>query len=260
MASKPGLAILHPLKNADGSVAYTAPNGSHKIIAGVNYPVEVPYRSDEIPESTVIEVNLRPHNGVGMVKERHVESIVKQTLQAIVLGNETPRTMLQVTLQIAGVEPDEMLPGGIKEGGQGETYLPVLVGAINASVLGCLDAGVQMRQLVGAALVVIRDDLGELIQSPTVQERKLCQSLHVFGFTSHGKTLLMESEGNFTIDEWTEAHGLARKMVLGLNDNREDDDVQMKGDNLLNESTDVITMMRRALQARVSNDERWRAD
>jgi len=119
--SEPCQAVLHTLANADGSATYIAPNRSYQIVAGVNYPVEVPYRSDEIPESTYIEVNLRPHNGVGMVKERHVEELVKRTLETIILGEETPRAMLQITLQVVSVAADESLPGGVKDGGQGET-------------------------------------------------------------------------------------------------------------------------------------------
>ncbi len=209
--------VLHSLHNADGSATYTAPNNTHTVIAGVNYPVEVPYRSDEIPDSTFIEVNLRPHNGVAMVKERHIESLVKQTLQSIIRTEATPRMILQVTLQIASVEMDEDLPGGVKEGGQGETYLPVLASALNAALLACLDGAVQMKQMAAAVLIGIKQD-GTMVESPRVAERKQCKSLHVFAIAGSGETLLMQSEGPFRLQEWTDTQELARRLVVDMGD------------------------------------------
>lgn len=259
--SEPPEVILHTLSNADGSATYSAPNHGYKIVAGVNYPVEVPFRSDEIPESTFIEVNLRPHNGVGMVKERHVEDLVKRTLQTLVLGEETPRTMLQVTLQVMSVETDESLAGGVKGGGQGETYLDILASAFNAAVLGCLDAGVQMKGVAGAAVIGIARN-GQVIVNPGVAARKECASLHVFGFHSDGKTLLMESEGKFDLESWKYAAQVARIAVLGHinNTNHANGDVAMNGTNDTTGNADVslLDVMRKAMEVRVIKDEQWR--
>ena len=222
--------VLHSLENADGSVTYTSTSGSQTIVAGVDYPTEVPYRSDELPESTFIDVNLRPHNRVGMVKERHVESIIKRILQTLVRVEDTPRTMLQVTLQITSVEADEDLPGGVKEGGQGETYLPTLANAVNASVLGCLDAGVQTKQIAAAVLMGITAD-GSILEHPRVVKAKTCKSLHVFAFSATGETILMESEGPFKMADWTGAHDLAKRLVLE------------------NGEASLLTVMRRAVEA-----------
>lgn len=217
MAKQPAQMVLQPLRNANGSATYTSPNGLHSITAGVNFPVEVPYRSDELPESTLIEVNLRPANGVGMVKERHVESLVKRTLESITRLEQTPRMLLQVTLQVTSAEVDESLPGGIKEGGQGETYLPVLASAINAAVLGCLAAGVQMQQIAGAALIGVGYD-GTCLVSPTVEERKQCRSWHVFAVDGTGNVVLAESEGAFKMQDWTRALEQAQLLVQGAGD------------------------------------------
>lgn len=266
--SEPPQAILHTLGTADGSATYIAPNGGYQIVAGVNYPIDVPYRSDEIPDSTTIEVNLRPHNGVGMVKERHVEELIKRTLGAVVLGQETPRTMLQITLQVVGVEVDESLPGGVKGGGQGETYLDILASAINATVLGCLDAGVHMKTVAGAALVGLGDG-GQPIVSPGILQRKRCTSLHVFCFSSDGRTLLMESEGQFNLTDWKQAELAARSAVVGSVDqslatkvNKQNGDTAMNGmgDTTRDSANCVLDMIRRALEARVIKDESWRQE
>ncbi|EXJ69428.1 uncharacterized protein A1O5_07464 [Cladophialophora psammophila CBS 110553] len=279
--SEPPQAVLHTLLNADGSATYSAPHKSYKVVAGVNYPVEVPYRSDEMPESTLIEVNLRPHNGVGMVKERHVEELIKRTLQAIVLGEETPRTMLQVTLQVVSVESDESLPGGVKGGGQGETYLDLLTSALNAAILGCLDAAVQMRTLAAAALVGISSGNGAVVTNPGVLQRKNCASLHMFAFSKDGRTLLMESEGKFSMESWQQAAHAARLAVLGhsvvtdartvtgTSTNASDVNKHSNGDVAMN-GTDattgnnsvicVLDVIRKAMEARVIKDESWRQD
>ncbi|KAK5453598.1 exosome non-catalytic core subunit rrp46 [Exophiala xenobiotica] len=251
---EPPQAVLHSLVNADGSATYSAPNHGYKIVAGVNYPVEVPYRSDEIPESTFIEVNLRPHNGVSMVKERHVEELIKRTLETIILADETPRTMLQITLQVVSVETDESLPGGIKGGGQ----------AFNASVLGCLDAAVPMRTVAGAVLVGIGSDRHFMV-SPGVVARKKCASLHVFGFDRDGKILLMESEGKFGMGDWKEAEQLARLAVLGsshkTNVNKQNGDVAMNGsDTGGSPAICVLDVVRKAMENRVIKDEAWRQE
>ncbi|EXJ54358.1 hypothetical protein A1O7_09697 [Cladophialophora yegresii CBS 114405] len=270
----PPQATLHTLDNADGSATYSAPHQGYKIVAGVNYPVEVPYRSDELPESTFVEVNLRPHNGVGMVKERHVEDLIKRTLQALVLGDETPRTMLQVTLQVVSVETDESLPGGVKSGGQGETYLDMLASALNAAILGCLDAGVQMRTVTGAAVIGLSRDDGQVVVNPGVVQRQGCSSLHVFAFTQDGKTLLIESEGRFSMDHLKRAEQAARLAVLGQNQGQRannktnasdanklpNGDVAMNGTGHDSAVVSVLDVMRKAMQARVIEDESWRQD
>lgn len=214
MARQQAHVVLHPLGNANGSASFTGPDGATTITAGVNYPVEVPFRSDELPEGTVVEINLRPANGVALIRERHVESLLKRTLQAITRLDQTPRMMLQVTLQITSTEIDETLPGGMKEGGQGETYLPVLAPAINAAVLGCLDAGVEMKQVAGAALIGFGKD-GACLVSPDIEKRKNCRSLHVFAFDGTGDVLLAESEGKCTVEQWARGLEQARLLVCG---------------------------------------------
>jgi exosome complex component RRP46 len=214
MAKQPALLSLRTLRNASGSATYISPNALFTITAGINYPVEVPYRSDELPDSTTVEVNLRPNNSVGLVKERHVESLVKRTLQAMIRLEETPRMMLQVTLQVTDAEQDPSLPGGIKEGSQGETYLPVLCCAVNAAIAGCLDAAVQMDRTAGAALIGI-DSAGTCLASPTAEQRKSCRSLHVFAIDDTGAVVLAESQGQFALSVWTRALELARALVQG---------------------------------------------
>lgn len=247
---------LHTLYSADGSATYQS--NVHTIICGVNYPLEVQYRSKEIPESTYIEVHIRPHNGVAGVRERHVESVVKRVLESIVLGEETPRCMLQATLQVTEVSEDESLPGGVKSGAQGESYLALLAGSINAAVAGCLDAGVQMRSVAGAAIVVVGQS-GKTLLWPDAKQVQRGKSLHVFAFGREGECLLMESEGRFSMDEWETAEGVARHAIMGAVDGKDNGDGDASITDEGNKAdSPILGTMRRAVEARVEKDGRWR--
>lgn len=96
---------LHPLHRAGGSATYTSPNG-YSILAAVNGPVEV-QRRDELPEEAHIEVNVRPHDGVGQVKERHLELIIANLLRDVIFVQMFPRQMVQLTVQILKVPMDD---------------------------------------------------------------------------------------------------------------------------------------------------------
>lgn len=211
------------------------------------------FRSKELPEDTYIEVILIPHNAVSQVKERHVEEVVRRVLKSIVRGEETPRCMLQCTLQVTDAEVDESLPGGVKGPGQGGSYLEMLAGAVNCAVAGCLDGGVQMRSVAGAVVVAVMKD-GRVRVWPTLKERKLARSLHVFAFNTDGDCLLMESEGSFEVEEWERAGEAARRVVTGSGTDA-DVDVDMNED-----TQSLLDVMRRAVEARVEKDGSWKDD
>lgn len=253
----PAKMIMHNLNNSDGSALYTSPNGTHVLQSTVHYPLEVPFRSDEIPNDTYIEVSIRPHNSVAMVKERHLEQIVGRVLKSVILGEETPRCMLQVTIQVMQMESDQSLPGGVKGGGQGEGYLDTLVGAVNVSSMGCLDGGVQMKGLVGAVLVGVVDEQ-QTILSPNVGQRKGCRSLHTFAFTSRGECVLMESEGRFHLDDWTRAENVARKAVCGDQSTLAgpNGDIEMANEDAHTQS--LFQSLRQSVEERMARDQRWK--
>lgn len=97
--------LMHPCYRADGSATYTSPNG-YSVLAAVNGPVEV-QRREELPEEAHIEVNVRPNEGVGQVKERHLETVIANTLRDVIYTEMFPRQMVQVTLQITKVPVDD---------------------------------------------------------------------------------------------------------------------------------------------------------
>ncbi len=236
---------LHPLTRPDGSATYIHAPTNTTILCGVNFPIEAPARFS-LPEECYIEVNIRPAAGVGQVRERHLETLVADTLRAVILGEMYPRCMLQLTLQV--------ISDGAK-GGQGESYLPLLAGLVNAAVSGCLDAGVGMRGTVGAVtLVVTRNDEAKVAESAA--ELKAARSMHVLAFNSERELVLVESEGRCSLEEWEEVEELGRRTCLGKRPGRGSDDVDMEVEGDTKAMQDVL---RAAVETRVMADERWRA-
>lgn len=86
------------LHKTDGSATFSQ-NG-YTIIGAVNGPIEV-QRRDELPEEAAIDVIVRPAAGVASTREKLLESIIERTLRQIILINNFPRTLIQVTLQVA---------------------------------------------------------------------------------------------------------------------------------------------------------------
>jgi exosome complex component RRP46 len=121
--SKPAvsLSLLH---RADGSAAYV--DDEYNIICAVNGPIEV-QRRDEIPNEAALEINIRPASGTGCehcpnlispadpillciaaksepaTKERHFETVIQKTLRQIILVQNFPRSLIQLTFQIISV-------------------------------------------------------------------------------------------------------------------------------------------------------------
>lgn len=235
---------LHPLHRASGSATYTSPASNLTILSAVNFPLEVPRRSDELPTSLLIEVNVRPHDGVGMVKERHLEELVRKTLQAVVLVEDYPRCLMQVGLQVLRAERTAEEGSSVSDGYQG-----VLCGLLNATSLGALDAAVGMKEVFVAVLVGVKRT-GEVVTEPGMKDRSSCRSLHVFCFGGKSGLLLCESEGRFDMDEWEKAQTSAKQICLGLGS-----DVEMNG-SLTGQT--LLQSVRGKLEQRVVTDQRWR--
>ena len=103
-ASTDPVALLSHLHKTDGSATFSQ-NG-YTIIGAVNGPIEV-QRRDELPEEAAIDVIVRPAAGVGSTREKQLESIIEKTLRQIILINNFPRTLIQVTLQLTSSPGNE---------------------------------------------------------------------------------------------------------------------------------------------------------
>lgn len=117
-------AVLSPLPKADGSATYSY--AGYTITASANGPVEAQKR-DEHPYEALVDVVVRPASGVGGefswhtanqtrkqmlmsyigTRERHLESLLQQSLRQLILVKDFPRCVVQIVLQITATPTNE---------------------------------------------------------------------------------------------------------------------------------------------------------
>ncbi|KAF1982435.1 hypothetical protein K402DRAFT_424543 [Aulographum hederae CBS 113979] len=209
-------ATLGPLCS-DGSATYTSPEG-YTITGAVNGPIEV-QRRDELPEEATIEVNIRPANGVGTTRERHLESLLHSTLRSIILTHTFPRTLIQLTLQIVST-PDKMGYGGSRYLNLSSS-LPLLPSLLQTALLTLLSGAIPLRTTYTSTLLAV-SPAPSPSEKPTIHTSLItpqclasATSLHVFTFTPAGDLLLAESEGSFDIETWERVYERAEAVCIG---------------------------------------------
>lgn len=96
---------------------------------------------------------------------------------------------------------------------------------------------------------------GTLVVDPSVQQIKLASSIHVLAFSSHGDLLVVESEGNFTIDTWEQVHQKAMLICHGgKGEEIESDDVSMNADDL----PKLESVLKDTVERKVAKEQRWK--
>ncbi len=72
------------------------------------------------------------------------------------------------------------------------------------------------------ATLVAVEPKGTITTDPSPQELRSASSIHVFAFSSLGDLLVVESEGDFSMEIWDEVHGRAFMVCHGKD--RDDSD------------------------------------
>lgn len=107
------------------------------------------------------------------------------------------------------------------------------------------------------ATLVAVDLNGALIMQPSVKQINLASSIHVVAFSSHGDLLVVESEGEFTIDEWDKVHQNARLTCQGEErDESGSEDVSMK----VADVSELGNVLKEAVERKVAKEQRWKKD
>lgn len=105
------------------------------------------------------------------------------------------------------------------------------------------------------ATLVATNSVGTLAIDPSVQQIKLASSIHVLAFSSHGDLLVVESEGNFTIDTWEEVHRRAKLICHGEEgDESESEDVSMDSDDV----SKLGNVLKDAVEKKITKEQRWK--
>ncbi|KAF2705920.1 hypothetical protein K504DRAFT_413928, partial [Pleomassaria siparia CBS 279.74] len=248
-------ALLSHLHRADGSATYT--HAGYTLIGSVNGPIEV-QRRDEQPEEATVEVNIRSAAGVGSPKERHLETVLHNTLRSVILTRSIPRTLVQITLQVKSFPEEESVSGV----GSSLSLLPHL---LHTSLLALLSASIPLSTILTSVLIAIpssksKSESTSPLVSPTAAELLRAtpiQSTHVFAFSGDRRLLLNESEGTFNYDEWEEACEMAEEVCCkegGVGGVDIGEGMEVDGQ----EDGNLEKWLRDVVAKKVGEEQRWR--
>ncbi len=105
-----------------------------------------------------------------------------------------------------------------------------------------------------ATLVAVNSN-GTLVIDPLMQQIKVASSIHVLAFSSRGSLLVVESEGDFTIDTWEEVHQRAKLICHGEEgDESESEDVSMDSDGV----SKLENVLKEAIEAKIAKEQKWK--
>ncbi|KAF3042899.1 exosome non-catalytic core subunit rrp46 [Didymella heteroderae] len=249
----PEVTLTH-LNRADGSATYT--HNGYAIIGAVNGPIEV-QRRDEQPEEATLEVNVRPSAGVGTPRERHLETLLYNTLRSIILTRLIPRTLVQITLQVRSL-PEEDTSAGVN------TSLTLLPHLLHTAFLSLLSASIPLSTTLTSVLVAFPSSTTKSstpLLTPTANEllrAKPIRSTHVFAFSGDRRLLLNESDGKFSYEEWEEACEMAEEICC-----KEEDQggislgESMEVDGAV-QSQNLEKWLREVVTRKVEYEQRWK--
>lgn len=133
--------------------------------------------------------------------------------------------------------------------------LSIIPALLHAAVLGLLSGAVPLKGIATAITLAIPDGEGsEITVDPTIVEADRAKSVHVLGFTSDNKLLLLESEGAFSVEELNKVLETGQR-VCGQRQGSEADTVM--GDGGI-ESRSIKDFIRSAMETKVAADLHWK--
>lgn len=107
------------------------------------------------------------------------------------------------------------------------------------------------------ATLVAVDSNGALVVKPSAEQIKQASSIHVLAFSSYGDLLVVESEGDFTLDTLDEVHQKARSVCYG----EEQDESESESEDFSMELDDVpplANVLKEAVERKVAEEQRWK--
>lgn len=93
-----------------------------------------------------------------------------------------------------------------------------------------------------------------VVADPSPRELEDARSVHVLAFTSRDELLLVESEGDFSLDEWQRAYDAARKICCGR-EGGTGTDMVLDGDG--RDGPDMRHFLQATMEAKVAEDLWW---
>jgi len=177
------------LEKPHGSALFQ--QGDTKVMCAVYGPAEVKVHKEIIDKATV-ECIVKPKVGLAGVAERHLEEIISNTCEEMILTTLHPRSAMQIVFQI------------MQDSGSLISCL------LNSACMSMVHAGLPMKSMfVSVCCAITRDD--EYICDPNEEREKECKCMLTFAFETRKFDLLScYTKGEFTIEEYFKCLQLAR--------------------------------------------------
>jgi exosome complex component RRP46 len=187
---------------------------------------------------------------VSAVEERHIETLIHNTLRNIILVRSIPRTKVEITLQLKSL-PEEHAVCCVYR------TLTILPHLLHTALLALLSSSIPLRTTITSALVVIpaASSASPLVipSAKDIFRAKPIKSTHVFAFSGDRQLLLNESEGEFSYEEWDDACEQAEEVCckeggVGLADAMQVDEP----------SENLEAWLREVVKQKVDEEQRWK--
>ena len=129
---------------------------------------------------------------------------------------------------------------------------------MQTAVLALLSAGVPMRATATATAVAVvhQDGAKKTVVDPSPRDIETAQSVHALAFTSHGRLLLAESEGDFTVKEWDDLYETAKGICCRSAPAKEG--MAMVLDEEESVGADMRQFLRSTMESKVAADLHWK--
>jgi exosome complex component RRP46 len=145
--------------------------GKTSVLVAVYGPMQVRAREEKINQAT-IEVVVSPEHGQTGPLETLYGSMLRQTVEAVVLKQLHPRTKVQVVVQV------------IRDDGS------VLAAALNGISMALVDAGIPCNSMLAATTAGISPS-GEVLLDINRHEEAMCDASVTLGFSSGSSGIVL---------------------------------------------------------------------
>lgn len=96
---------------------------------------------------------------------------------------------------------------------------------------------------------------GELLQHPSAKQIRSATSVHVLAFSSHGNLLVVESQGEFSINVWEKVYEMAKIICRGTDaDDKDNEDMNMD----LEQQTSLEKILRITIHEKTVKEQKWK--
>lgn len=188
LSLRPLCCELSLLSRADGSASFSHGDGT-SVMACVYGPTDVRISKEKLDRAT-IEVLVKPKIGMPSCASKLKEEIIRNSIEASVIGNLHPRTAINVIVQ--------------EVQGHGATGGSLLAASINACCVALMDAGIPMHRMFAAVTCACvpkdqetkeHEDNLDLVLDPTDEQEEMATTVLTFAFESREKKIVASHFG-----------------------------------------------------------------